>query len=136
MQPIALCRTSKVSMFSAVLMKNPVHVISIILWNSHERKYVLGWSNDHGIGCLCPVEGMENWNCYIDAVEKTFPTDKRQVFSKGSWIFQQDFMPCSTSNVVTKLFKDNHREVQDWLANSPDLNPIENLWAYAGWTVQ
>lgn len=43
-------------------------------------------------------------------------------------IFQQDGAPAHTAKIVQKWFKDNKVDVLDWPGNSPDLNPIENMW--------
>ena len=44
-------------------------------------------------------------------------------------VFQQDNAPVHKSEVVRKFLAQEQWELLDWPAYSPDLNPIENIWA-------
>ena len=42
-------------------------------------------------------------------------------------VFQQDNAPIHTAHKVTQWFKEKNVTIMDWLASSPDFNPIENV---------
>ena len=44
-------------------------------------------------------------------------------------IFQHDNAPTHTAYIVQGLLREMNITVMDWPLYSPDLNPIENLWA-------
>ncbi len=51
-----------------------------------------------------------------------------QLFKDANLIFQQDLAPAHTAKSTKSWLNDHGVGVLDWPANSPDLNPIDNLW--------
>ncbi|GFV08088.1 transposable element Tcb1 transposase [Trichonephila clavipes] len=56
--------------------------------------------------------------------------DMRIVFPQNDAIYQQDNAKCHTAGSVRAWFEEHQDEfiVLPWPTNSPNLNPIDNLW--------
>ncbi len=56
-----------------------------------------------------------------------------QLFKDADFIFQQDSAPAHTAKGSKSWLNDHGVGVLDWPANSPDLNPVDNLLSRGKW---
>ena len=56
------------------------------------------------------------------------PTAQRW-FGRHQWWYQQDNAPAHKAVSTWQWLQNHHIQVMEWPPYSPDLNPIENLWA-------
>lgn len=74
------------------------------------------------------VEGNMEQHQYQRVLENRMMPQMRDWFPNEDGIFMHDLAPCHTAKRIKEFVRQNNIQVLAWPGNSPDINPIENLW--------
>ncbi len=88
----------------------------------------LGAMSSADVGPLCFMKTNVTAPVYQYILEHFMLPSADQLFKDADFIFQQDLAPAHTAKSTKSWLNDHGVGVLDWPANSPDLNPIENIW--------
>lgn len=108
---------------------NPDCVVQTV---THPTKVMI-WSviSGKGTGRLYVVKGMMRQDQYKEVLQNRLIPQLREWFPNGEpFIFMQDGAPYHTARFAITFLQEQNIPLLDWPGNSPDMNPIENVWKF------
>ncbi len=97
---------------------SPVLSQSVMIW---------GAMSSAGVGPLCFYKTNVTAPVYQYILEHFMLPSTDQLFKDADFVFQQELATAHTTKSTKSWLNDRGVGVLDWPANSPNLNPIENL---------
>jgi hypothetical protein len=98
---------------------------SVMIWGAIGANYKSG--------CVFCSNGVDQAEYQRIIESTTLVADMNARFGEMGWYFMQDGASCHTAKKTMEFLQPLCLILPGWLPNSPDLNPIEIIWAIMKW---
>ena len=104
---------------STEVKRIPKNKQKVMVWEGTNIKGLIGYHSFKTI-----MEG----SYYVQILQDHLILSARRQFARR-WRLQQHYDPKHKSPLAQQFLSSDVQEVSDWSSNSPDANPVENLWS-------
>jgi hypothetical protein len=116
--PFVLSFKAKKRVFGGSTTKGTLQTVMMGTVKHDKKINVWGCFCATGVGQLCLIKGIMDQEAYLNILEEPMLQSADLHLGGENWHFQQDNDPKHTA-----------KSVKEWPSQSPNLNPIENLWS-------
>lgn len=102
------------------MLQTVKHPTSVMVWSS---------MSVYGPGRLYIVEKTMRQDQYLNVLQRRMVPQAKDWFPDDEFVFMHDGAPCHQAKTIKSFLNTKEISVLPWPGNSPDMNPIENLWA-------